>query len=135
MSSLLDAHQHDYQNHIGRARAAPRPRQLRLAESYIARHLDRPLTVEDVAAAAGISPRGLQMIFRKDRGTTPLAYWRDLRLARAHEDLASGLGSVTDVALKWGFAHFGRFAQSYRARYGLTPRETAQAAREVGYRD
>ena len=135
MSGLLEAHRHDYAAHIGRSRAAPRPRQLRLAEGYIEANLDQPLTIEEVAAAAGISPRALQMIFRRDRGTTPLAYWRDLRLARAHEDLAAGLGSVTEVALKWGFVHFGRFSTAYRARYGLSPRETLQAARGVGYRD
>ena len=135
MSSLLDAHRHDFQDHIGRVRAAPRPRHLRLAESYIEAHLDQPLTLEQVASAAGISPRGLQVLFRKERGTTPLGFWRDKRLTRAHQDLAAGLGSVTDVAMKWGFAHFGRFAQSYRARYGLSPRETMQASRGVGYRD
>ncbi len=135
LSSLLEAHTHDYQDQLGRVRAAPRPRHMRLAENYIASHLDQPLTVEEVAQAAGISPRGLQLIFRKDRGTTPLGYWRDLRLSRAHEDLAAGAGSVTEIALKWGFAHFGRFAEVYRARYGLSPRETMLASRGVGYRD
>lgn len=135
LSSLLEAHAHDYQDQLGRVRAAPRPRHMRLAENYIASHLDLPLTVEEVAQAAGISPRGLQLIFRKDRGTTPLGYWRDQRLLRAHDDLAAGAGSVTEIALKWGFAHFGRFAEAYRARYGLSPRETMLAARDVGYRD
>lgn len=135
LSSLLQAHRHDYQDRLGRARAAPRPRHLRLAESYIEAHLDQPLTVEEVASAAGISARGLQLAFHQHRGTSPLGFWRDLRLARAHDDLAAGVGSVTEAALKWGFGHFGRFSQSYRARYGLSPRETLRAARGAGYQD
>jgi len=135
MAGLLEAHGHDYQALLGRKRAAPRPRHLRLAESYIEAHLDLPLTLEDIAAAARISARGLQLAFRQHRGTTPLGFWRDLRLARAHADLLAGAGSVTDVALRWGFQHFGRFSESYRARYGLCPRDTLRAARGEGYQD
>lgn len=135
MSGLLEAHRHDYRDRLGRVRAAPRPRHLRLAEAFIEAHLDLPLTVEDIAAAAGISPRGLQMVFRQTRDTTPLNHWRDLRLARAHGDLVAGRGSVTEVALKWGFSHFGRFAQAYAARYGISPRDTLRAARGTGYQD
>lgn len=135
MSGLLEAHQHDYAALLGRRRAAPRPRHMRLAEGFIAANLDQPLTIEAIASAAGISPRGLQLAFRQHRGATPLGFWRDQRLARAHGDLLAGAGSVTDVALRWGFSHFGRFAESYRARYGLSPRDTLRAARGEGYRD
>ncbi len=135
MSGLLDAHRHDHQAHLGRARAAPRPRHLRLAEGYIDAHLDQPLTLDDIAAEAGISPRALQLAFRQHRGTTPLGFWRDQRLARAHQDLVAGSGSVTEVALRWGFTHFGRFSEIYRSRYGLSPRDTLRAARGEGYHD
>lgn len=135
MSGLLEAHHHDYEGMLGRVRSAPRPRHLRLAEGYIEAHLDQPLTLEEVADAAGISARALQLAFRQHRGTTPLGFWRDLRLARAHEDLGAGQGSVTEIALKWGFQHFGRFAEAYRAKYGLSPRDSLRAARGVGYQD
>ncbi len=135
MSALLEAHRHDYEGLLGRTGMPPRPRHLRLAECYIETNLDRPLTIEDVAAAAGISPRGLQLAFRQYRDTTPLEYWRSLRLQRAHEDLVAGAGSVTEVALKWGFTHFGRFSVTYRSHYGLSPRDTLRAARGAGFQD
>ena len=50
--------------------------------------MDHPLTLEDIAAAAGISPRGLQLAFRQNRGTTPLGFWRDLREMAVPERLA-----------------------------------------------
>lgn len=135
MSGLLEAHRHDYSALLGRLRAAPRPRHLRLAESYIEGHLDRALTLEDIAQAAGVSPRALQMTFRARRGISPLGFWRDLRLARAHQDLVAGQSSVTDVALRWGFTHFGRFSESYRQKFGLSPRDTLRAARGSGFQD
>lgn len=129
LSGLLET-PHDHAAQLARLRAAPRPRHLRLAEEFIAANLDQPVTLEDVAAAAGISPRGLQMAFREWRGTTPLGFWREARLARAHADLLSAPPGtrVTDVALRWGFTHFGRFSELYRARYGLCPRDTLRAA-------
>lgn len=128
LSGLLEA-RHDHQAQIARLRAAPRPRHLRLAEGFIEAHLDQAITLEDVAQAAGISPRGLQLAFREHRGTTPLGFWREARLARAHADLiAAPPGTrVTEVALRWGFTHFGRFAEAYRARYGFRPREALKA--------
>jgi AraC-like DNA-binding protein len=128
LSGLLEA-RHDHIAQIARQRAAPRPRHLRLAEAYIEAHLDQPITLEDVAQAAGISPRGLQLAFREFRGTTPLGFWREARLTRAHADLlAAAPGTkVTEVALRWGFTHFGRFSEMYRARYGLCPRDALRA--------
>lgn len=135
MSGLMEGAQHDHSARLGRVRAAPRPRHLRLAESFIDANLTRALTLEEVAQVAGISPRALQLAFRQWRGTTPLGWWRDRRLDRAHADLTAGQGTVTDVALKWGFTHFGRFSETYRARFGLSPRDTLAAGRGAGYQD
>lgn len=137
LSGLLDSHRHDHAAHLGRRRAAPRPRHLRLAENFIEAHLDQPLTLDQIAQAAGTSARGLQLAFRQHRDMTPLGFWRDQRLLRAHADLmAAGPGcTVTGVALRWGFQHFGRFAESYKARFGLNPRDTLRAALGAGYQD
>src|SRR5436190_4413075 len=52
--------------------------------------------------------------------------WRQLRLAAAHASLVEGSNgtSITEVAARFGFGHFGRFAQDYRQRFGETPSET-----------
>lgn len=128
LSGLLEA-RHDHQAQIARLRCAPRPRHLRLAEGFIEANLDQSISLEDVASAAGISPRGLQLAFRQHRGTTPLGFWREARLARAHADLLTATPGtrVTDIALRWGFTHFGRFSEIYRARYGLCPRDALKS--------
>jgi AraC-like DNA-binding protein len=97
---------------------------LRRAEAYIDDNAQRDITLADIAAAAYVTPRALQYAFRRHADTTPLAYLRRVRLARAHAELASSTPqqtTVTAVALRWGFLHQGRFAAAYRRAYGVAP--------------
>ncbi|MEQ8349781.1 MAG: AraC family transcriptional regulator [Sneathiellaceae bacterium] len=138
MSGLLDAQAHNYAETAAPGAAAVAvPRQVRRAEEYILAHLDRAIALEDIARAAGISMRGLQQGFRDARDTTPMGFLRAARLDRAHRDLQSAAPgtTVTGVALRWGFAHLGRFAQVYRARYGCSPGRTLAQARGEGFAD
>lgn len=109
-------------------RAAQRvaaPRTVRRAIAYMEAHAHEPITVDDVAEAAGISTRGLQYAFRRALGVTPTEYLRNERLARAHAELQEGTGMpVAEVARRWGFASPSRFAKHYRATYGRSPRQT-----------
>ncbi|MBN9111994.1 MAG: helix-turn-helix transcriptional regulator [Pseudonocardia sp.] len=98
------------------------------AMEWIEDHLDEPLTVSDVAAAAGLSTRQLQEVFRRQRGVSPMEVVRDLRLTRAHAQLR-GSTSVGDVAHACGFGHLSRFASAYRDRFGELPSETLQRRR------
>ena len=50
-----------------------------------------------------------------------------LKLNRAHEDLLYTdlkTTNVSDIATKWGFSHFGRFAKDYKDLFGVLPSET-----------
>lgn len=99
------------------------------AIEFCGEHLASPVTVHEIAAAAGLSVRRLQEAFRTHLKATPLGYVRRMRLEAAHADLvkiASGAvsGTVTDVAIRWGFTHLSRFAQHYRMRYGRPPSAT-----------
>lgn len=109
---------------------APEPATLRRAVAYLEEHAAGEVDVADVAAAAGLGVRGLQMTFRRWRSTTPLGHLRDIRLARAHEELQASdprETTVADVAHRWHFTHPGRFSVTYRRRYGCSPSETLRA--------
>src|SRR5205807_167033 len=84
---------------------------------------DRDWSVADLAAVAGLSGRTLQRQFRSFLGQSPHAALRDIRFDCARRELlrASPEARVMDVALRWGFTHFGRFSIEYRRRYGETP--------------
>jgi transcriptional regulator GlxA family with amidase domain len=55
-----------------------------------------------------------------------MAHVRDVRMRRAHEDLTNAGENVTvsQIASRWGFFEFGRFAGQYRKIYGETPSQT-----------
>ncbi|MFB3979976.1 MULTISPECIES: helix-turn-helix transcriptional regulator [Microbacterium] len=105
---------------------AAAPRTVRRALAFIDSHAHRPITIDDVATAAGISTRGLQHAFRRALGTTPSTHLRTVRLTAAHRDLVSGTDSVGDVARRWGFSSPSRFAKFYRDMYGRNPSQTAR---------
>lgn len=84
-----------------------------------------PVTVEDLCRILRISRRTLQYCFQEAIGMKPVQYMRAIRLNGARRELKHGL-SVTDAATKWGFWHFGRFAQDYKALFGESPSATKQ---------
>lgn len=102
---------------------------LRLAVQFVHQHAGDPISVGDVAAAAGLSERGLQDLFRRTLDVTPMRYLREVRLDRVwleFTDRAAADRPVTvrEVALRWQFAHLGRFAGTYRQRFGESPHQT-----------
>ncbi|MFR9800121.1 helix-turn-helix transcriptional regulator [Streptomyces sp. MS06] len=108
------------------------PATLRRATAHIDDHVDQPLTVADIAAAAHVTVRAVQYAFRRHLDTTPLGYLRQVRLAYAHRELAAADrttgATVTGIAARWGFYHPGRFAALYRGAYGRPPRQTLDEA-------
>jgi transcriptional regulator GlxA family with amidase domain len=89
---------------------------------------ERDLTLAELAQAAGTTARALQRGFKDVVGMSPTAYVRAVRMDRVREELLAGGPSlsVTDIAMKWGFFHLGRFAQQYKERFGVLPSQTAR---------
>lgn len=110
------------------AEGGPLSAPVRRAVGLIEDHPADDLDVADLAAAAGLGVRGLQLAFRRQLGTTPLGYLRTVRLRNAHRDLQAGDPAtgdrVTAVATRWGFRSRAAFAAAYRATYGCAPSAT-----------
>ncbi|XQJ06797.1 helix-turn-helix transcriptional regulator [Curtobacterium sp. L1-20] len=100
---------------------------LREAVDFIHAHAAEPLTVADIARAAGFSVRGLQEAFQRELDRTPMAYVREVRLRRTHAELVRAdreEASVAEIASRWGFTHMGRFSREYVNRFGEYPKRT-----------
>src|ERR1700754_1436918 len=82
------------------------PDTLSRATAFIEAHPETEITLADIARAAHVTPRAVQMTFRRHLDTTPTAYLRQVRLSRARqllEDSDPGDGvTVTRVAIDWG---------------------------------
>ncbi|MFC8597086.1 helix-turn-helix transcriptional regulator [Isoptericola sp. NPDC057191] len=103
------------------------PAAVRRAVAFIDEHAHEPVTVDDVAAAAHVSSRGLQAAFRRSLGVTPGQVLRRARLDGARRDLLDAdpeVVTVAAVAHRWGYLHLGNFAAVYRDAFGELPSRT-----------
>ncbi|WP_380175395.1 helix-turn-helix transcriptional regulator [Kineococcus sp. DHX-1] len=107
---------------------ATAPATVRRAVEHVEANAHLPLTLTDLAAAAGTSARALQAGFQRHLGTTPLDHVRRVRLDRAHRELVDADptrgDTVAAVAARWGFGNPGRFAAAHREAYGESPAVT-----------
>lgn len=117
------------QSAVVQGRAMP-TRRIADLEAWIEAHLEEPLTIGRLCAVAGVGERSLQKTFESRRGVSPMRFVVERRLAAAHLLLRDQVGTndVTNVAVRLGFGHVGRFAQLYRTAYGETPSQTRRRA-------
>jgi transcriptional regulator GlxA family with amidase domain len=104
-----------------------RNRIVNLAEDYALAHIENRLYVTDLCVATGVSERTLQYAFQEVMGMSPVAYLTRLRLHRVRKALRMetyGSTTVSDLALKSGFWHFGDFSRAYKDCFGELPSES-----------
>ena len=95
-----------------------RNRIVKIAEEYALAHIEDRLYVTDLCVATGVSERTLQYAFQEVMDMSPVAYLTKLRLHRVRKALRMetyGSTTVSDLALKWAFWHFGDFSRRLQA--------------------
>jgi len=102
--------------------------QILAAASYIGRYYMNPLTTAEVAAAVGFSPNYLSRKFRRAAGIGLHEYLVFVRLQHAARELLSSQDSITVIALRCGFSDSNYFKDSFKKKYGVTPRQYRQMA-------
>jgi AraC-like DNA-binding protein len=79
------------------------------------------LTVDDLAAAAGLSKAHFSREFRRAFGESPYAYLLTRRLERAATMLRTTDRSVADICLSVGLQSIGSFTTSFSRTFGVSP--------------
>ena len=79
------------------------------------------LTIETLAREAELSPAHFARAFKESVGRAPHQYLIDLRLERARRLLDAPEVSLSDVALRAGFADQAHFTRFFKRRFGVTP--------------
>lgn len=123
LASILRHQPHDQTAVLDAGRDALAPAHVSRAAAFMEANATQPLSIGDVARIVGVSERALLEGFRRFKGTSPYAFLQARRLDRAKRLLSDPVEStpVADIARACGIPHAGRFAQSYRARFGETP--------------
>ncbi len=96
-------------------------RHLIAATKVMAENMETKLSRHDIADAAGVSVRQLERLFQKYLGTSPLQFYKDMRLRKARQLLRESGLSITEIAIRTGHISPSHFAHSYRKHYGVKP--------------
>lgn len=96
---------------------------------FIAHHLETPLTITDLCAAANVSRRTLQYSFESILGISPIQYLRISRLNGVRRAIitSSEHYPILDIAAQWGFWHMSQFAKDYKKLFSELPSETQRS--------
>ena len=100
---------------------------VKTAQEYVMEQQGVGYSVTDICEVTNTSERTLQYAFQKILGMTPIEYLIRLRLHRAHQDLREATpesATVSNVAVNWGFWHFGDFSTAYKSCFDEMPSET-----------
>ncbi|MFS4093970.1 GlxA family transcriptional regulator [Streptomyces sp. AF1A] len=93
-------------------------------------HCARDLTLDEIAAKAGMSTRTLNRRFREQTGTTPLQWLHRARVRRAQYLLETTPYPVERIAAQAGFGSPTAFRERFRRVVGTSPQAYRKAFRE-----
>ena len=116
-------------NRGARSRSFTRVPQLELAITEMRHSVEQPLAIERIAAAVSVSPRTLDRLFHRELGVSPGRYYQMIRLNLARSLVEETDLSVTEIAVRTGFASAATLSRAFSQYFGRTIRVLRKAPR------
>jgi AraC family transcriptional regulator, glycine betaine-responsive activator len=91
-------------------------------------NIEKPLSLEKIAKATGLSRRQIERLFKRDLNCVPKHYYLEMRLRRARELLLQTAMPIMDITTACGFQSPPHFSKCYRSQFGYPP----SAERKIG---
>jgi AraC-like DNA-binding protein len=92
--------------------------------------IGRPPSLDEAAAACGLSPSRFSEVFRRNTGVSFGKFATRARLSFAANDLKNSTMMIEEVAEKWSFFDNSHFCRAFKDLYGCTPKEYQQKSVE-----
>lgn len=117
---------------VGRRRRAPGDadsldRRVQIALRFIDEHYTQPISLEDAAERAELSPAHLSRLLAAETGAAFTDHLTARRIGKAKKELSGGLASVKEIALLCGYQDANYFSRVFKKATGETPSEYAHA--------
>lgn len=93
------------------------------AISHINKYFYKPITLQELADIAALSPYYFSRVFARETGMTPHKYLISTRMANAKFLLKTSQMSVKEVAFHSGFSDESGFCTAFKKQEGMTPKE------------
>jgi transcriptional regulator GlxA family with amidase domain len=84
-------------------------------------NIEKPLSLDEIAAASGLSRRQIERLFKRHLDCVPKRYYLQMRLRRARELLLQTSMPIIDITTACGFQSPPHFSRCYRAQFGCPP--------------
>ncbi len=97
--------------------------QLQQAIDYIHTHLNRDLSLAELASVINISPTYFASLFKQATGISPYQYVIRQRVERAKVMLSKTDLAIADIALQVGFSSHSHLTQHFKRFTGMTPKQ------------
>ncbi|WDR05546.1 helix-turn-helix domain-containing protein [Devosia rhodophyticola] len=96
-------------------------RRIKKALEIVGERLAKPLAVEDLSKAVGLSRSRFSVLFSEQLSMSPQSYIEAARLARAAQMLHSSSWPVAQIAEEVGFPNAYYFSTRFRRHFGMPP--------------
>jgi transcriptional regulator GlxA family with amidase domain len=108
---------------------APKSDRIQNVLNYARKHLNRPLTVEELASEAHLSPRQFSRVFTEETGQSPAKAIEGLRLEAARLMIERSRHSLETIALETGFRDRRHMREAFMRGFGVPPQGVRREAR------
>lgn len=88
---------------------------------FVESHFAGEVSLDEIAAATGVSRYHLSRTFSLTTGQSLMGYVRARRLSRAARGLADGAPDILALAMGYGYGSHEAFTRAFRDHFGLTP--------------
>jgi transcriptional regulator GlxA family with amidase domain len=107
----------------------PKSDRIQSALAYAKRNLDKPLTVEQLAEAAHLSPRQFSRAFRMETGQSPAKAVENLRVEAARLMMEQSRHPIDVIARQTGLTDRDRLRRAFLRAFGQPPQVIRRNAR------
>jgi AraC family transcriptional regulator, glycine betaine-responsive activator len=91
------------------------------AAQLMEQNIEKPLSLDEIAAATELSRRQIERLFKRHLNCVPKRYYLQLRLRRARELLLYTSMPIIDITAACGFRSTTHFSKCYHAQFGYPP--------------
>ena len=94
--------------------------------AHVSSHLDAPISIDDMAARAGMSRAAFHRKFKQVTTMAPIQFVKSMRLNNAAMKIAGGM-TVNEAAIDVGYVSPSQFSREFKRMYGQSPRQWSEA--------